>query len=147
MTHKGVLRVCRANLFIMSFGLAVTWWREEGLHGDCHSLFAHAAWFWYSCAVGITNQLHKWAHDGSRVPRAVRWLRRTGLVIAPSHHAAHHAPPYRRRYCITTGWSNLVIDRLGLFTMLEHGIVAVTRLVHASRKGAPSMKHSGAPPQ
>lgn len=121
MTRKGFLRVSRANLFIMSFGLAVTWWREDGLTGDCHSLLAHAGWFWYACAVSVTNQLHMWAH-AERVPRPVHRLQALHLVVSPSHHVRHHRLPFRRAYCVTTGWLNPLLDTFGVFSGLERAL-------------------------
>ncbi len=131
MTRKGFLRVSRANLFIMSFGLAVTWWREDGGMPDCHSLLAHASWFWYACAVSLTNQLHRWAH-AERVPRPARRLHALGVIVSPSHHARHHRPPFRRGYCVTTGWLNPILDRLGFFAHLEYAIRALC--VHRPRR-------------
>jgi len=124
MTRKGFLRVSRANLFIMSFGLAVTWWREDGWTTNCHSLLAHAWWFWYACAVSVTNQLHMWAH-AERVPRLVRRLHTLRLVVSPSHHARHHRPPFRCGYCVTTGWLNPVLDTFGFFAGLERAVRAL----------------------
>lgn len=136
MTRKGFLRVSRANLFIMSFGLAVTWWREDGWTADCHSSLAHAWWFWYACAVGMTNQLHMWAH-AERVPRPVRRLHALRLIVSPSHHRRHHRPPYRRGYCVTTGWINPVLDHVGFFAGLERAVRALQAQRLADPHGRP----------
>jgi len=141
MTRKGFLRVSRANLFIMSFGLAVTWWREEGWTADCHSLLAHAAWFWYACAVALTNQLHMWAH-AECVPTPVRRLHALRLIVSPSHHLSHHRPPFRRGYCVTTGWLNPMLDTLGVFAGLERAI----RVFHTPRADRP-VRTESAPSQ
>jgi ubiquitin-conjugating enzyme E2 variant len=121
ITRKSTLRVCRANLYTMSVGLTVGWCWEHGAPADCHSLLAHAAWFWYACALAATNQFHRWAHAG-RVPRPVRWLQAGGMVLSPAHHARHHAPPFRRAYCITTGWSDVALDALRVFDGLERAV-------------------------
>jgi len=68
--------------------------------------------------VFCTNQFHKWAHMPS-APGWIRALQRTGLILSPEHHAVHHASPHDRHYCITVGWMNPVLDRLGFFRTLE----------------------------
>lgn len=82
------------------------------------ALAAASAVLWFCLATALTNQIHKWAH-APRPPRPLRWLQRAGLVLDPCHHALHHRPPHRGRYCITAGWSNPLLDRLGTFTTLE----------------------------
>ncbi len=68
----------------------------------------------WSC---LTNQIHKWAHQ-PRVPRALRWLQRRGVLLSREHHAGHHAPPFASRYCITAGRFDFVLEAFGL-TALE----------------------------
>ena len=78
------------------------------------------------CAfVVATNQIHLWAHH-PRPPRLISALQRAGLVLSPDEHALHHAAPFDRHYCITTGWSNAPLARLGFFAALERGISAAT---------------------
>ena len=78
------------------------------------------------CAgVFATNQFHKWAHE--ETPAAwVQWLQRSRLVLGRAHHALHHARPYDRNYCITSGWLNGALDAVGFFRGLERTITAVT---------------------
>jgi hypothetical protein len=40
-------------------------------------------------------------------------------VLPPAHHARHHRGGHDRAYCIATGWSNGVLDRLELPARLE----------------------------
>jgi hypothetical protein len=68
--------------------------------------------------VFCTNQFHKWAHMESP-PIWIRALQRSGLILSPEHHAVHHAAPHDRHYCITVGWMNPILDRLGFFRALE----------------------------
>lgn len=75
--------------------------------------------------VFLTNQFHKWAHDASAGP-VVRWLQDSRLILSPAHHDLHHAAPYDRHYCITTGWLNRPLLAIGFFRRLERGIAAVT---------------------
>lgn len=65
-----------------------------------------------------TNLIHRWAHM-PRPPRAARWLQRSGLILSHERHARHHRRPFDRSYCITTGWLNAPMDRLGVWTALE----------------------------
>ena len=65
-----------------------------------------------------TNLIHRWAHM-QRPPRAARWLQRSGLILSHERHARHHRRPFDRSYCITTGWLNAPMDRLGIWTALE----------------------------
>ena len=78
------------------------------------------------CGVGmLTNQIHQWAHM-PRPPRTVRVLQAAGLILGPHAHARHHAHPYDRRYCITTGWCNGPLEAVGFFRRLEGAITALT---------------------
>lgn len=81
----------------------------------------HALSTWLvTLAVGVflTNQFHQWAHmrDAPRVARVLYGLR---LILSPEHHARHHAAPFDTHYCITTGWMNGPLDRLGAFRAAE----------------------------
>lgn len=69
-------------------------------------------------AAGATNVFHRWAHDPSP-PLGARWLHRLGIVLTPSRHARHHAPPFAAAYCVTSGWMNGVLDRLQVFSRAE----------------------------
>jgi hypothetical protein len=59
-------------------------------------------------AVLMTNEVHAWAH-AAKVPRAVRWLQRRGVILAPERHAMHHRAGVTG-YSVTTGWTSGVID-------------------------------------
>ena len=79
---------------------------------DSHlGAFASAFSLFTSLGVVATNQFHKWAHiadPGAVVRRLQRWR----LILPREHHAVHHTAPYTSHYCITTGWANVVIDRI-----------------------------------
>ena len=78
------------------------------------------------CAVGMfTNQIHQWAHMPCP-PRAVSFLQATGILLGRVDHRAHHARPYNGHYCITTGWCNRPLERLGLFRALETLITRIS---------------------
>lgn len=56
---------------------------------------------------------HYYAHRRSRsrvVHAAVRLLQRTGLMISPQHHAAHHDGAFDRNFCIVSGWCNPLVN-------------------------------------
>lgn len=75
--------------------------------------------------VFATNQFHKWAHE--KYPGAViGWLQDRGVILGREHHDIHHSEPYDRHYCITTGWLNPVLDRVGFFRSAERVITAIT---------------------
>lgn len=75
--------------------------------------------------IFATNQFHRWAHLPDP-PRPIRALQDLGLILGRHHHAGHHVAPYDRRYCITTGWLNAPLDRIGFFRGLERVISALT---------------------
>lgn len=80
-----------------------------------------------SLALGIfgTNQFHKWSHE-QQVGPVVAWLQRWHLVLPPGHHDVHHTRPYDAHYCITTGWLNVLLMRIGFFRRAERLISRVT---------------------
>lgn len=67
------------------------------------------------------NQIHKWAHSPDP-PLAARVLQRAGLALRPDEHACHHRAPHDSGYCISTGWMNPLLDRLGLWSRLERSL-------------------------
>lgn len=73
----------------------------------------------------FTNQLHKWSHM-AHPPAFARWLQRGRLALRPEAHRRHHSLPFVGEYCITTGWMNPLLDRLGFWRGMERGIRALT---------------------
>lgn len=82
----------------------------------------------FGAATLPTNQVHQWAHL-PEPPRLVAWLQRRGLLLSREAHAQHHAAPYVSTYCITTGWCNGALDRLGFFRAAERAITRLSGLV------------------
>jgi len=80
--------------------------------------------FALSCILGLfvgsytNSQIHKWAHCAER-PWLVRLCQKARIVLSPRHHSQHHAGPHLTHYCITTGWMNGALDRVGFFRKLE----------------------------
>lgn len=81
-----------------------------------------------SLGVFATNQFHKWAHQ-DQVHSLVGWLQRMHLILPPAHHDVHHRYPYLGHYCITTGWLNGMLDKVGFFRRLERLISRLTGAV------------------
>jgi hypothetical protein len=85
---------------------ALCWLTPSAGAGALHDLGAG-----FLCALAITlcftNQIHAWAHS-TNVPRAVRWLQRAGVLLAPERHAVHHRGA--RAYAVVSGWSNAWLD-------------------------------------
>jgi len=65
----------------------------------------------FALALFATNLFHKWAHS-EKVPRFVGWLQRCHLILNPDRHRIHHTPPNRTAYCVTSGWMNILLDRI-----------------------------------
>jgi ubiquitin-conjugating enzyme E2 variant len=82
---------------------------------------AHALLWSLLAFGGAANQIHRWAH-ARRVPRPVRWLQRSGLLLSAERHARHHRAPHTRSYCIATGWLNAPLDSIGFWRVLERAI-------------------------
>ena len=89
--------------------------------GRAAAMFLVAFCFWGA----PTNQIHYWAHS-SHPPAWVAWLQKRRLILAPDHHDIHHAAPYATHYCITTGWCNPLLSRLGFWRGLERCVTALT---------------------
>lgn len=86
-------------------------------------------WFWLAFFfVSFGNLVHRYAHlPRNKVPTAIQFLQRTGLMISAAHHAGHHRegrkliPKDRsiRRFCPMTDWLNPALDWIGFFSRLE----------------------------
>lgn len=80
------------------------------------------------CGAGaMTNQIHQWAHMPSP-PAPIRVLQNCRVLLGRGAHARHHASPYDRDYCITTGWCNGLLDGIGFFPWMERIVERVTGL-------------------
>jgi plasmanylethanolamine desaturase len=76
------------------------------------------------CVLGLfvgsytNSQIHKWAH-AVEPPWLVRVFQQSRLLLSPAHHSRHHTGPHLTHYCITTGWMNGLLDRIGFFRKVE----------------------------
>jgi len=106
-----------AAFALMAHPIAQAWLGE-------HAFAAAFGWAGVSCA-GLANQLHQWAHL-PHPPLAVRGLQRAGLILSRERHAAHHRAPNTSAYCISTGWSNTLLDGVGFWRGLERTFTRLT---------------------
>ncbi len=82
-----------------------------------------------------TNQFHKWAHT-AELPAWVTWLQDKHVILPRDHHQIHHTFPYESHYCITTGWVNGFMSKVGAWSGMERAIEKLTG-VKAHRDPAP----------
>ncbi len=68
---------------------------------------------------GMTNQMHRWAHDRQRPP-LVRWMQRWGLALNPRHHSVHHARPHHEHFCIALGAMDPLMERFAVWHRLAN---------------------------
>lgn len=98
-------------------------------------LFVIALWTFASIFTFATNQFHKWAHT-PEPPSWAAWLQEKHVILPRDHHKIHHTFPYETHYCITTGWMNGVMSKMGAWAFMERVIEAVSG-VRAHRDPAP----------
>jgi hypothetical protein len=80
--------------------------------------YALGLFFWFFLVwIFATNQFHKWAHQIKPSP-FVKFLQKIHLILPIDHHQIHHTPPHDQYYCITNGWLNAFLTRLGFFEMI-----------------------------
>lgn len=74
----------------------------------------------------MTNQIHKWSHTYSGLPRYIVWLQNCHIIMPKKHHRIHHVAPHETYFCITTGWLNYPFEYIGFWTFLERQIERLT---------------------
>lgn len=123
--HDDALGITRHDLFEVSGNNALVTlpvvvalaWVPVPTEALGHFLVATGASL--TLALFATNFFHRWAHAPSP-PRLARLLQDWGLILTPERHALHHRHDHDRAYCVTSGWLNPLLDRIGLFDRLEH---------------------------
>jgi len=93
--------------------------------GGLGTLFAAIYLLALALFMSVTSQIHKWAHM-KRPPAWIAWLQRRRIILSPAHHAEHHRSPFDKQYCITAGWLNAPLERIGFFRRTERLITAIT---------------------
>ena len=114
--------------------LAIVWVAGGPTELNRSSIFAHALVVGFALAISCTNQIHQWAH-AEQAPSLVRWLQGKGLILSPARHNLHHRPPFSNAYCITTGWMNPWLDRVGILARLERALTSPRRIRGESGRG------------
>jgi len=87
----------------------------------------------WSCYVSVlaillsmTNQIHKWSHTHSGLPRLVKYLQEKHIILPRQHHRIHHMSPHDTYYCMTTGWLNWPLEKVCFWSTLESVIETLT---------------------
>jgi ubiquitin-conjugating enzyme E2 variant len=75
--------------------------------------------------VAITNQIHQWSHQ-AKPSRIIALLQDYSVILSRRVHNVHHATPFDRYYCITTGWLNPILGGIGFWKRLENHISSAT---------------------
>ncbi len=88
--------------------------------------FLYSFLFVFGLFVTFTNQIHKWSHTYSNLPKAVTILQDLHIILPRRHHRIHHVAPHETYFCITTGWLNYPMECVGFWSGLEGLIERVT---------------------
>ena len=79
------------------------------LLGLCWQLPFVAAFAFFA---GLSEFAHYAAHQPAACPGFMRGLQAVHLIIAPTTHAKHHDGRFNRHYCVLSGWTNGLVNRL-----------------------------------
>lgn len=125
MTRHDFLELNGNSCIVLAPVLAIGAWLATGAAANAFLLA-------FTLALFATNLFHAWAHADS-APRLVRWFQRQRLILCPQRHAAHHSGANDRAFCVTSGWMNAALDRIGFFPLCARALAAI---------GFPRSKHA-----
>jgi len=112
-----------SNIFLVPL-LSCCYFYGEKWMLEHFALLVFAATFCiYVC---LTNQIHKWSHMISGVPKWVKALQDAHIIMPRPHHHIHHISPHETYFCITGGWLNYPLEKIQFFQSLEYIIEALT---------------------
>ena len=74
----------------------------------------------------IYFKFHKWSHTYFGLPRYITILQDMHIILPRIHHRIHHVSPHDTYFCITTGWLNYPLEKIGFWIHLENLIFNLT---------------------
>jgi plasmanylethanolamine desaturase len=88
--------------------------------GGVEWLFFYVFVVFFTFWIMVTNQIHKWAHlRPEQVNFVVRFCQKMRIFLPYHEHQIHHTVPFESHYCITNGWLNHFLARIGFYRKLE----------------------------
>lgn len=119
LTRKGLVETNGDNCMILipaQIGALFIPLEEGGVEWTFFYVFVLSFTFW----IMLTNQIHKWAHmEAEQLGPVVRFFQRTRIFLPRHEHQVHHTVPFESHYCITNGWLNGPLARIGFYRGLE----------------------------
>lgn len=126
LTHKGLVETNGDNCMVLVPAQASTFLipLEDGAPW---SVFVHAFALSFALWIMLTNQVHKWAHmELDELSLPVRLFQRLRVILPKSEHDLHHTAPFETHYCITNGWINGLLARIGFYRWMERTAWRIT---------------------
>ncbi len=74
----------------------------------------------------FSYQIHKWSHTYFGLPRYITIFQDLHIILPRKHHRIHHVAPHETFFCITTGWLNYPMEKVGFWPKLETLITKTT---------------------
>jgi len=123
MTRHGFLELAGNSCFVLAPILLVAASFGPLLNAEWSSAF-YAFTLSFTWFAAATNLFHRWAHEPAP-PQIIAFLQKCGVILPAAHHAQHHVPPHCFAYCVTSGWANAFLDRIGFFVTAGRALSAL----------------------